>query len=413
MYRHVSLLSLWTAGAQEFPDLSSWSYEYQRYWQNIVGSTCSPITWQSPIDIPKSLEFITKANLTQVDDGQRLGPFAWSTNKPNLNVTLHPGPVTWEVRLAKPSDVVTELEGQLYHLEKITFKSPSEHTVQGAHNAMEAELYHTGKAPLQGGFKHLIASVSFRQDENEWNMFLNSIFSAMPQEKAASATITNPYLDLLPPDKSFVRYKGSSTVPPCEPATWIVFLEPQLVGPNQLLQFRSSISGYEPSRLEPANDTNPPGVSELWDSRWGLNNRMVQDAGGRELTLVQMANADHSLPRPNHLTGGQTPWISMLLLLLLALIACLLLICWIRQGTRKKRKDAFGRQVAGGWCDDDSESEEEGFLEQQQLQQQQLQQQMAFAQAQAPPPPALAPLPDALLVQGQRGFGQRDQIYMG
>ncbi|CAJ1353741.1 unnamed protein product [Effrenium voratum] len=91
MYRHVSLLSLWTAGAQEFPDLSSWSYEYQRYWQNIVGSTCSPITWQSPIDIPKSLEFITKANLTQVDDGQRLGPFAWSTNKPNLNVTLHPG----------------------------------------------------------------------------------------------------------------------------------------------------------------------------------------------------------------------------------------------------------------------------------------------------------------------------------
>ena len=38
-----------------------------------------------------------------------------------------------------------KLGGRTYTLQRMTFKSPSEHTVEGAHNAMEVQLHHTEK----------------------------------------------------------------------------------------------------------------------------------------------------------------------------------------------------------------------------------------------------------------------------
>ncbi|CAK9097994.1 unnamed protein product [Durusdinium trenchii] len=171
---------------QDFPSLSSWSYQYQQYWGNIVGATCSSYTSQSPIDIPKQLDKVEQKNLTTLgggEEGARLGSLAWSLLNDAVNVTLHPGPVTWEVRMTNPAAILVQLEGVDYTLQSISFKSPSEHTVQGAHNAMEVQLYHTGK-DFQGAERRLLVSVSLAQREDAWNKFLDPIFNAMPQDGA-------------------------------------------------------------------------------------------------------------------------------------------------------------------------------------------------------------------------------------
>lgn len=396
----VLFLSAWRNAAQDFPSMETWSYEYQQYWQNIIGASCSTHTPQSPIDIPKKLDLIEKMNLTTLQDkkGMRLGPFAWSLSSWTANVTLHPGPVTWEVQMVKPDDILVDFEGRTYTLQRLTFKSPSEHTVEGAHNAMEVQLHHTEKDFFKGTTaRRLVVSVSFRQHANAVNGFLNPIFSAMPDGKdgtVASTVIGNPYVDLAPPDKSFVTYQGSTTVPPCDPATWVVFLQPEYIGQQQLEQFRSSISGYQPSRLASANSTNPTGVSELWDSRWGYNSRGVQELKSRSLTLVEMANVDSSdVPKLNSLGGSGDTWTVLLILMLMALLAtgCLLLLLKRIQNMQDLRS-----------CCDESDEEED----------------VRQFQAYEPEHAAatlLSPLPDPYMhmAPARAGFAKHHQIYLG
>eukprot|EP00913_Durusdinium_trenchii_P012772 g11990.t1 len=110
--------------------------------------------------------------------------------------------------MTNPAAILVQLEGVDYTLQSISFKSPSEHTVQGAHNAMEVQLYHTGK-DFQGAERRLLVSVSLAQREDAWNKFLDPIFNAMPQDGAGtpSIMISNPWSDLAPPDCSRVLWR--------------------------------------------------------------------------------------------------------------------------------------------------------------------------------------------------------------
>ncbi|CAK9097855.1 unnamed protein product [Durusdinium trenchii] len=374
-----------------FPGL--WIFEQQ-------ASTCyTPrYTSQSPIDIPKQLDKVEQKNLTTLgggEEGARLGSLAWSLLNDAVNVTLHPGPVTWEVRMTNPAAILVQLEGVDYTLQSISFKSPSEHTVQGAHNAMEVQLYHTGK-DFQGAERRLLVSVSLAQREDAWNKFLDPIFNAMPQDGAGtpSIMISNPWSDLAPPDRSFVTYDGSTTAPPCEAATWVVFMQPGFIGVRQLEQFRSGISGYQPSRLAPANSTRPLGLSDLWDSRWGYNSRNTQALNYRPLSLVQMANAPPPFVPKQNFEGSTSIWPILICIMLFALLVtgCLLAVL-----TRIKRhKEEYGH----GCCDDSDEEEDvRSFQQLQSLQQ---------------GATLLSPLPDPYMhmAPARAGFGKHNQIYL-
>jgi len=398
-FRQVFVLCWLDALGQDFPSLESWSYQYPQYWKDIIGASCSSSTAQSPIDIPKTIGLVEELNLTTLanKEGQQLGPFAWSLAHWTANVTLHPGPVTWEVQVLHPEQFPVHFEGRTYDLQYITFKSPSEHTVEGAHNAMEVQLYHEESAFfLQGEKRRLVVSVSLRESTEAFSGFLNPIFSVMPQDdktESPSTVIGNPYVDLAPPDKSFVTYQGSITVPPCSAATWVVFLEPQYIGTEQLEQFRSSISGYQPSRLAPANYTRPLGLSDLWDSRWGYNSRGVQALNSRSVTLVQMANADPAaVPKLNRI-GSDDTWRLLFCLMLMALLAtgCLLLLLKRIQNSKE----------LAGCCDYSDEDED-------------IREFQPHPQHQAAAS-LLSPLPDPYMhmAPARAGFAKHDQIYLG
>ncbi|CAE7414717.1 cah [Symbiodinium natans] len=431
-----SAICLWLfarfVAAQEFPTPETWKYEYpeQQYWKNIVDAQCGS-TYQSPIDIPKKLTYVDHANLTRLAAGvgERLGPFAWSLAAQTVNVTLHPGPLTWDVRLVNPEAVVVQIGGLDYKLESISFKTPSEHTVEGGHNAMEIQMRHVATTLFGGEQKVLMVSISLRLAANVGNSFLTPIWSTMPVDGkgAPSVFIANPYSELAPPDRSYVRYTGSTTTPPCERAEWIVFMEPGYLGIQQLQQFRSSISGYQPSRLAPANSTLPTGVSESWDSRWGRNNRLAQDLGFREVQMVQMMNVDaNAVPKLTAVAGmaGNSSWeqlnIYWIIAITLLVLACIICGVWLLRAQLFHEEEypypagmydpsgftgMHGRELHQKGCCEVSDSEEE----------------MVFQPHapypgpwQMPAPSYLHPFPEQYMYAppGRSGFGKQDQIYI-
>eukprot|EP00931_Biecheleriopsis_adriatica_P117805 TRINITY_DN93291_c0_g1_i1.p1 TRINITY_DN93291_c0_g1~~TRINITY_DN93291_c0_g1_i1.p1 ORF type:complete len:429 (-),score=40.29 TRINITY_DN93291_c0_g1_i1:38-1285(-) len=331
----LAFLRINTGGAQvlEFPSLETWSYSGQQYWENINGAFCAKAGSQSPIDIGKhDINIHQDFYLLDTSTGRKLGPAEWTVTQPTVNVTLNPGSVTWNVTLLDPSSAVTVIEGLRYELNSITFKSPTEHTVNGGHNALEIQLNHVAHNSVFGP-QLLVASVSMAASTSATdNLWLASIWSQLQVSTNSNAHtfwIGNPYTELLPEDRSFVMYKGSQTAPPCDPATWMLFMQPGRISYQQLEQFRASISGYTPSRLV-VNATVPDGLSTgTWDTRLGMNNRDVQALSGRDVTLVMMANSTGpGLSRNNAVMVSSSYWLYLILLVLVCLLACLAYWLW-------------------------------------------------------------------------------------
>eukprot|EP00933_Yihiella_yeosuensis_P082018 TRINITY_DN9574_c0_g1_i1.p1 TRINITY_DN9574_c0_g1~~TRINITY_DN9574_c0_g1_i1.p1 ORF type:complete len:534 (+),score=55.80 TRINITY_DN9574_c0_g1_i1:61-1602(+) len=284
----------------EIPTQGAWTYPDQKNWGMVVGSFCSRKGAQSPIDIGsdgKEWAGSEKHKYKTASTGMQLGPIAWKYSKNTLKVDFSEGWLDWAVRLHGPSEqaaAVTSFEGVDYQLDSITFKSPSEHTVKGNHAHMEIQLNHAvGPKTL------LITSVLVEvQDDAPDNAWLAKFWDKAPPSPEEPVTeiknieIDHPYETLYPKDHSVVQYEGSLTVPPCNKAEWLVFVNPISMSLKQLQQFRDGISNYKKSPLTPGSDTNPSivpptGLTKNWDLKPRTNNRLVQDLGKRKLLFIE------------------------------------------------------------------------------------------------------------------------------
>ncbi|CAE8742010.1 unnamed protein product, partial [Polarella glacialis] len=209
----------WIRTAQgTIPSQSTWTYVDQRSWALLPGSFCSLESQQSPIDIGAGqLSYPVTMELTQKPGEMTLGPVAWTFPNPSINVSLKAGPLTWTIDIPPTFEgsSVTTYKGTRYALESITFKSPSEHTVEGVHTDLEVQLNHVSPA---GQPALLVTSVLMRAKNNVPNHeFLDQVWSQFDVSESF-AFVENPYLGLFPEDKSFVAYLGSLSVPPCNPS---------------------------------------------------------------------------------------------------------------------------------------------------------------------------------------------------
>mmetsp|Transcript_70799 Transcript_70799/g.124944 ORF Transcript_70799/g.124944 Transcript_70799/m.124944 type:complete len:476 (+) Transcript_70799:53-1480(+) len=359
--------------------MESWTYADQKAWSNIPASECSREYKQSPVELPLSYGTTLDAELKQDSLGKTLGPIVWTAKQPTINVSLTTGATGWKVVLKEPAnleineirDFVTTYEGQQYVLESMTFHSPSEHTVDENHHAMEVQLNHYYR-PAQGTIgdntKRLVISVLMdaTQDAAD-NAFLGPIWHQAAKQSAAGAVTTGEhfivgdiYPDLLSEDRSFVIYDGTKTVPPCESSKRMVMLRPQLISATQLNNFRGSLSSFTPSRLAPATPVVPSGIkSAVWDTSFGSNNREIKELGGRTLQLVQQTNVPdgkgwREWHPPNDFWNDKwwsTMWISLVVIVVVGVIV------WIFRHHTSKHRDprrAFGQEAA---CCEDSEDD--------------------------------------------------------
>ena len=154
---------------------------------------------------------------------------------------------TVQVNYTVGSDIT--LDGHRYDLKQFHFHSPSENRIDGKSYPLEAHFVH---ADAQG---HLaVVAVMFQLGEE--NKALDEAWNVLPMHSGDHHVMHKTVLagDLLPRDKSYYRYDGSLTTPPCsEGVVWLVMKTPLQVSQAQLDKFSQAVHGPNNRPLQALN----------------------------------------------------------------------------------------------------------------------------------------------------------------
>jgi carbonic anhydrase len=120
-----------------------------------------------------------------------------------------------------------------YRLQQFHFHHPSEHLIGGKSFAMEAHFVHSNAAGSAAVIGALMTA-------GRANAVFNKIVATMP-EKEGPAVKADPAINpngLLPATRSYYRYWGSLTTPPCsETVDWFVLTDPIQVADADIARF--------------------------------------------------------------------------------------------------------------------------------------------------------------------------------
>lgn len=223
--RYVKTLLIAAGMLPAFAFASHWSYvgpESPGHWGEISSEfkECQAGKNQSPIDITHSL----KAHIPPLNIHYPESPVALSNNG-------HTVQASFDQKNTNTIDF-DDIKGDL---QQFHFHAPSENTVNGKHTAMEMHLVHK-----ESNGDIVVLAVMF--EVGAANPVLAELWKKMPKEAATSAQLTAK-IDmkaLLPADKTYWRFSGSLTTPPCsEGVTWLVMKHSLTLSEAQLQQFKT------------------------------------------------------------------------------------------------------------------------------------------------------------------------------
>jgi carbonic anhydrase len=221
----AALLALSIISASAYA--SHWSYEGDgapEHWGELDDTykTCQSGMNQSPINIDTTI----KAHLAPLQTHYTEGPMTLTNN----GHTIQAG------EKADTRDSIT-LDKQAWTLQQFHFHAPSENEVHGKKYAMEMHLVHKNASGE-------LAVVAVMFDKGAANTELEKLWVIMPEQAEQNATIRQDIdlNNLLPKDKTYWRFSGSLTTPPCsEGVTWIVLKHPLTVSTEQLAKFTHTL----------------------------------------------------------------------------------------------------------------------------------------------------------------------------
>ncbi|ELJ5853004.1 TPA: carbonic anhydrase family protein [Enterobacter kobei] len=202
---------------------SHWSYEGEgspEHWGELdeAYKTCQNGMNQSPINI----ESTANAHFSPLKTHYSDGPMTLTNNGHTIQAS----------EKADTRDTIT-LDNQAWTLQQFHFHAPSENTVHGKKYAMEMHLVHKNNAG-----ELTVVAVMF--DKGAANPELDKLWSVMPQQAEQNISIKQDLNlnKLLPVNKTYWRFSGSLTTPPCsEGVTWIVLKHPLTLSAEQLEKF--------------------------------------------------------------------------------------------------------------------------------------------------------------------------------
>jgi carbonic anhydrase len=230
----IALLLLLT-GCRTHSNLH-WGYHGENgpeHWASLSSDFCSCYGKnQSPINLTGSVE----AELPPLDLSYQPGGRDFLNNGHTVQVNFSPGS-----RLVV-DDIPFELKQFHVHV-------PSEHHMDGMSYPMEIHFVHAD----DNGNLAVLGLIIKEGDENE---VLAGLIPHIPQRIHHSSVLPSP-LDagsLLPEDKSYFRYSGSLTTPPCtEGVRWLVLKTPVTASLNQIQAFAAALTHPNNRPLQPAN----------------------------------------------------------------------------------------------------------------------------------------------------------------
>ncbi|HBC7343355.1 TPA: carbonic anhydrase family protein [Citrobacter koseri] len=218
---------------------TDWSYEGDTspaHWGEInkAYKLCQTGMSQSPVDILTTNEIqLPPLNVQYIDRADMLL---------NVNHTL-------QATMNSYSSASAQIDDQPYALAEFHFHAPSENTINGKHYAMELHLTHKNQ-------EGEIAVVAVMFDIGEPNEAIERLWQSIPATPGDSIPLLSP-VDinlLLPEDRTYWRFSGSLTTPPCsEGVTWIVLKQPMTLSAGQLEKFRHTIHPANNRPVQPLN----------------------------------------------------------------------------------------------------------------------------------------------------------------
>jgi carbonic anhydrase len=178
---------------------------------------CTTGKEQSPVDIPATAP-VNAAGLK----------FNYQPGSLNIVNDGH----TVEANFAKGSSL--EVDGKVYELIRVHLHDQSEHTVAGNHYPMEAHFVHQA---ADGS----VAVVGVFLTPGAENAGWAPMFNNLPAVEGPAVTVPGATLnaaDMLPAQKTYYRYDGSLTSPPCtEGFKWLVMNTPAQASEAQIAAF--------------------------------------------------------------------------------------------------------------------------------------------------------------------------------
>lgn len=130
--------------------------------------------------------------------------------------------------------------GNVYKLAQFHFHSPSEHTIDGKHAAMEMHLVHKDAAGK-------LAVIGVMIEEGQKNPALEPLWAHMPTAPGRSNAVEGVMVNaskFLPPNLASYRYSGSLTTPPCtEQVDWFVLQTPIQASKEQVAALQKVMCG--------------------------------------------------------------------------------------------------------------------------------------------------------------------------
>lgn len=212
-----------------------WGYEGEggpEHWAELGYPDCSA-NEQSPIDVPVGTS-VHSADIS----------FNYDPSALNIVNNGH------SIQMDYDEGSSIEVENNTYKLLQLHFHSLSENTINGEFSEMEMHLVHQSDA---GEY----AVIGVMMDNGSENSAYAPIWEHMPAEVGKVETISNVTLDaddLLPETKTYYRFDGSFTTPPCtEGVNWFLMDTPVELSTEQINAFKLIYSNnYRP--VQPLND---------------------------------------------------------------------------------------------------------------------------------------------------------------
>jgi carbonic anhydrase len=132
------------------------------------------------------------------------------------------------------------IAGHEYKLAQFHFHTPSEHTIDGEHAAMEMHLVHKDAAGK-------LAVIGVMIEEGATNPALEPLWAHMPNKPGRSNHVEGVQVNaakFLPVNLASYRYSGSLTTPPCtEQVDWYVLQTPIQASAAQIAALQKVICG--------------------------------------------------------------------------------------------------------------------------------------------------------------------------
>ncbi|MBL4613841.1 MAG: carbonic anhydrase family protein [Magnetovibrio sp.] len=140
-----------------------------------------------------------------------------------------------------------------FYLRQVHFHTPSEHPISGKTYDMEAHFVHQ----VSGGGPLAVIGVFF--NEGVENAALKEVITHAPKGNSHGAKVvkgvTVDLRAILPNKRSYYRYMGSLTTPPCsEGVNWFVVKQAMTVSKAQIAKMKAAFGGENARPVQASNN---------------------------------------------------------------------------------------------------------------------------------------------------------------